>query len=87
MHLIKLHGSTNWRVLNGSPKPFGADAIRHHEDWFRHFGYTKVPLDDLELLLEPKPFMVPPEQAVNGIAVLEAIEASARTGAVITIKQ
>ena len=34
-----------------------------------------------------QPFMVPPEQAVNGIAVLESIEVSAKTGEAIKIKQ
>lgn len=33
-----------------------------------------------------KPYMVPPDQAVNGIAVVEAIVASAETGGVVKIK-
>ncbi|MNC86759.1 hypothetical protein D3C83_24360 [compost metagenome] len=33
-----------------------------------------------------KPFMVPPEEAVNGVAVLEAIEPSAKKGKPIKIQ-
>jgi hypothetical protein len=32
------------------------------------------------------PFAVPPEQAINGIAVLEAIEPSARSGKPVAIR-
>src|SRR5262249_33950391 len=60
MQLIKLHGSVNWRIPHGHSRPYGADAIRHHEPWFEHYGPVKVPLDRLSLLLEPEPFMVPP---------------------------
>jgi hypothetical protein len=66
MRLLKLHGSLNWRVKKGQPKPYGFDAIMHHEEWFEQveladsFGGSKTSLAEIEPYLEPEPFMVPP---------------------------
>lgn len=60
MRLYKLHGSINWRIPFGYPRPYALDALRHHEEWFKYYDGQKVPLADLEPLLEPDPFFVPP---------------------------
>jgi hypothetical protein len=60
MRLIKLHGSLNWRVPYGYPRPYVAEAIRHHETWSERFGNPKPPLEHVERLLESEPLMVPP---------------------------
>ena len=38
-----------------------------------------------DAVAERRPYMVPPEQAVNGIAVLEAIVASSTAGKAVSI--
>ncbi len=93
MQLIKLHGSLNWRIPYGHPKPYGADAIRHHEPWFEHYGTQKIPIEQLDRLLEPEPFMVPPvltkadlvEQPVLRITWSVAVEVLKRAERVVFI--
>jgi hypothetical protein len=58
--LVKLHGSLNWRIPYGYPKPYGAEAIRHHESWSERFGNAKPALEPVERLLESEPLIVPP---------------------------
>ncbi|MEX0614152.1 MAG: hypothetical protein WD229_18680 [Pirellulales bacterium] len=58
--LLKLHGSVNWRIALGHAKPYAMEALRHHEDWFEHYGRVKINPDVLEPFLEPDPFFVPP---------------------------
>jgi hypothetical protein len=66
MLLLKLHGSMNWRIMKGQAKPYGFDAIMHHEGWFSQpalahgIGGAKIDLKVIEPYLEPEPFMVPP---------------------------
>jgi SIR2-like domain len=60
VRLIKLHGSINWRIPYGHQEPYGADAVRHHERWSRRLIYPRAALEELEIMLEPEPFMVPP---------------------------
>ena len=85
MLLLKLHGSINWRIPLGSPKPYVIEAVRHHESWFEHYGHNheKVPVDKLEPYLESEPMMIPPvltkaelnEQPVLRVAWEKAINA------------
>jgi hypothetical protein len=58
--LLKLHGSVNWRIPLGHPRPYAVEAITHHETWFEYFDRQRIPLDDLEQFLETDPFLVPP---------------------------
>lgn len=66
MGLYKLHGSLNWRVKKGQPRPYGVDAILHHEQWWQQQGIAdsaggnKIALHVLDAYLEPEPFIVPP---------------------------
>jgi hypothetical protein len=90
MLLLKLHGSLNWRIPLGYPKPYVIEAIRHHEPWFEHYGHghDKVDVASLERFLESEPMIIPPvltkselnEQPVlrltweNAISALEKAE-------------
>jgi hypothetical protein len=71
--LLKLHGSINWRVKLGQPKPYAVDAIKRHDEWFHPKAFTRFPgyelqeLRELETLLEPEPFMVPPILTKNAL--------------------
>jgi hypothetical protein len=69
MLLLKLHGSLNWRIPLGSPKPYGLDAIRHHEEWStsRHGLYVKLDLKYIQEALEPDPFIIPPVLTKTGL--------------------
>src|SRR5262249_32971049 len=60
MRLMKLHGSLNWRIPYGHPRPYGAEAIRHHEPWSERSGNPKPPQESVERLLEPELLMIPP---------------------------
>jgi len=61
MHLLKLHGSINWRPRRGSQQPHTVDAVMHHEPWFRaEGGYEVTDRDVVHLHLDPEPFIVPP---------------------------
>jgi len=61
LHVLKLHGSVNWRLALGAQPPYGLNALVHHEAWVD-------PPTDLETLaqeqvedhLEADPFIVPP---------------------------
>jgi hypothetical protein len=65
MQLLKLHGSVNWRIPLGHPQPYAVDSIRHHESWFEYFGHVNdtFSLKNIERLLEPDLFIVPPVMA------------------------
>lgn len=76
MTLLKLHGSVNWRVPLGHATPYSAEAIRHHEPWFEHYGPGKISLDAIEPFLEPEPLMVPPvltKTEIQGQPILRLI--------------
>jgi SIR2-like domain len=60
MVLLKLHGSLNWRVPLGYPKPYPLEVIRHHETWFAQAALPKLGLDSVEQVLEPDPVIIPP---------------------------
>src|SRR6266478_3939940 len=62
MLLLKLHGSTNWRVPLGYAKPYPLEVVRHHETWFESYylGSPKIALDVIDPVLEPDPVMIPP---------------------------
>ena len=64
MFLIKLHGSINWRVKLGHPRPYVIDAVVHHETWLpipaRLRGLPVADRDAIEMHLEAEPFIVPP---------------------------
>ncbi len=62
MHLLKLHGSVNWRARRGAAQPYSVDAIMHHEEWHSSEYPWGVPFDRdaIKYHLEPEPFIVPP---------------------------
>jgi hypothetical protein len=66
LHLLKLHGSVNWRARLGWQKPYGVDAIVHHAKWFLDEGDYQgltgfgASVEDIESHLESEPFVVPP---------------------------
>ncbi|MBI1902907.1 MAG: hypothetical protein HYS13_17560 [Planctomycetia bacterium] len=60
MLLLKLHGSVNWRIPLGHPRPYTSATVRHHEPWFQYYGTSKIPLEEIEPHLESEPFLVPP---------------------------
>jgi hypothetical protein len=63
MHLLKLHGSLNWRVRRGAPSNVPLDSIMHFEDWLPHTSESGAPTPakpDIELHLDPVPLWVPP---------------------------
>jgi hypothetical protein len=81
-HLLKLHGSMNWRPKRGSLRPYAIDAVVHHEDWLplapslSQFGLAPELMDAgtreifqkrIELHLEADPFIVPPVLAKSAL--------------------
>ncbi len=68
MHLLKLHGSVNWRVRSGSVRPYGFEAVVHHERWSQDPNIMWISMgedpaythDYIESHLEPDPFVVAP---------------------------
>ena len=67
MLLLKLHGSVNWRVQFGEHKPYGHDALLHHEEWsgLTHDSYYA----EAERLLDHDAFIVPPVLTKSALAV------------------
>jgi len=60
MLLLKLHGSVNWRIKLGSPRPYVVDVIVHDEEWLGESEYFgMINRKDIALHLEPDPFIVP----------------------------
>jgi hypothetical protein len=69
--LLKLHGSTSWRLKKGAQRPFSIDAVLHLEPWCDwpdesgerrqltqdQYDYLKV---NAFLYLEQEPFIIPP---------------------------
>lgn len=76
---LELRGDTELfaRGLQGDPQPVTLSAVDKERAELEAFA---------DAVAAKQPYMVPPEQAVNGIAVIEAIVASAETGSVIKIK-
>jgi len=60
MHLLKLHGSINWRVRLGYSSPLSPDALVHSEGWFPRLGVDDPDTEELERHMEKSPFLVPP---------------------------
>ncbi|MBI2862884.1 MAG: hypothetical protein HYX89_08685 [Chloroflexi bacterium] len=60
MLLLKLHGSINWRVKRGYPRPYAIDSIVHQEAWQPRPEGDKPEYATIELHLEAAPFIVPP---------------------------
>ena len=66
MLLLKLHGSTNWRLRRGAARPYALDALVHDEAWLtlRTDEFPGVANDEVRDLiqrhLEPTPLLVPP---------------------------
>ena len=67
MVILKLHGSMNWRIKKGQPKPYGTDAIMHHQDWSGPWVATPKELLRIDPILEPEPFVVPPVLAKSDL--------------------
>jgi predicted dehydrogenase len=76
---LELRGDTDltFRGLQGGPEKITLLALDKERAELEAFA------DAVEA---KKPFLVPPEEAINGIAVLEAIEASAKKGKPVQIK-
>jgi predicted dehydrogenase len=76
---IELRGDTSLTVcgLEGAPQRVALEAVDKEQKTLEAFA---------DAVAARQPFMVPPEQAVNGIAVLEAIVASAAKGRAVNIK-
>jgi hypothetical protein len=91
--LLKLHGSVNWRVPIGQPRPLTPDGVTHHELWSADYHRPKVDLGFLEQYLDPDPFFVPPiltktdlvEQPILRLIWSFAIEQLKKAGRVIFI--
>jgi len=88
LYRVAVYGSKGWIELRGDTELItkGLDGAPET---------TKLPAVDKEraeleafadAVEEKKPFLVAPEEAVNGIAVLEAIVASAKKGKAVQIK-
>lgn len=60
MLLLKLHGSTNWRIRRGYGRPHVIDAVVHHELWLPQHRNMESDQELIELHLEPESFIVPP---------------------------
>jgi len=77
MHLLKLHGSVNWRIKRGSAQPYSIDAIVHHEPWCPTTTPGEPPdLQAIQVHLEYEPFIVPPiltKSALNEQPILKLI--------------
>jgi len=58
--LLKLHGSVNWWVRLGHPRPYSVDTFVHKGKWWRDPHVTLEDLMNLDLHLERSPFIVPP---------------------------
>ncbi len=65
MHLLKLHGSTNWYPRLGHSQPYAVEAFVHYEGWLPLIEpYTPGKIfsreEDIRVHLENEPFIVPP---------------------------
>lgn len=76
---LELRGDTDltFRGLQGAPEKVALPAVDKERAELEAFA------DAVEA---KKPFLVPPEEAINGVAVLEAIELSSKRGKPIQIK-
>jgi predicted dehydrogenase len=76
---LELRGDTEltFRGLQGAPEKVTLPAVDKEKLELEAFA---------DAIAEKKPYLVPPAEAINGIAVLEAIEPSARKGKPIQIK-
>lgn len=87
MHLLKLHGSINWRVRRGTATIAPLDSIMHFEHWLSQeaepgSGAPTPSQADIGLHLHPEPLWVPPvllksavaEQPVLGLVWHRAFE-------------
>lgn len=76
---LELRGDTEltFRGLQGAPEKITLQAVDKEKAELEAFA---------DAVAAKKSFLVPPEEAVNGIAVLEAIEPSARKGRPVLIK-
>ena len=76
---LELRGDTDltFRGLQGAPEKITLQAVDKEKAELEAFA------DAVEA---KKPFLVPPEEAINGVAVLEAIVASAAKGKPVQIK-
>ena len=63
MHLLKLHGSMNWRAIRGRARPYSVDAIVHLENWYTYASrrLEEPPsVQEIESHLNPEPLIIPP---------------------------
>ena len=76
---LEMRGDTELiaRGLEGAPERITLPAVDKEQAELEAFA---------DAVADKKPFVVPPEEAVNGIAVLEAIVSSAAKGKPVQIK-
>jgi len=76
---LELRGDTEltFRGLQGAPEKITLPAVDKEKAELEAFA---------DAIAAKRPFLVPPEEAVNGIAVLEAIEVSAKKGKPVKIQ-
>jgi predicted dehydrogenase len=88
LYTVRVFGSKGWielrgdtelilRGLQGQPERVTLQAVDKERAELEAFA---------DAVAEKKNFVVPPEEAVNGVAVLEAIEVSARKGKPVKIQ-
>ena len=88
LYVVRVFGSKGWlelrgdtdltlRGLQGAPEKIALQAVDKEKAELEAFA---------DAVAEKKNFLVPPEEAINGVAVLEAIEVSAKKGKPIQIK-
>src|SRR5882672_598002 len=88
LYRVHVFGSKGWLELRGDTEL----TFRGLQGTPEKSTLTAVDKEKLELeafadaVAQKKPFVVPPEEAVNGVAVLEAIEVSAAKGKPVLIK-
>ena len=76
---LELRGDSDlvFRGLQGAPEKIALPTVDKEKLELEAFA---------DAVVQKKPYMVPPEEAVNGVAVLEAIVASAAKGKPIKIQ-
>ena len=72
IHLLKLHGSINWRPRLGYKEPVALDAIVHHDKMSLFSHHVHVP-DVVERHLEREPAIVPPVLTKSGLVSQPAL--------------
>ena len=63
MHLLKLHGSLNWRTKLGTASPYSVESVVHDEEWYPRDRAGEREDQMRQMInrhLSPEPLLVPP---------------------------